>query len=71
MLTRSLDQLGRTGAFHHLIKRKVTAHDSGLITLRVIQNKIVCLTLTADGVFGKKLEEKLKERKKQKDLLKD
>ena len=57
-----------TGAFHHLIGRKAAAKDSGLITLKDILNKLVYLPLTA---FEKTLEEKLKERKEQKDSFKD
>ena len=64
MSTKSLDLLGRPGAIHHLIRRKAAAQDFGLITLKDIQNKIVCLPLTTDGVFGKELEEKLKNVKK-------
>ncbi|XP_062621452.1 uncharacterized protein LOC134283032 [Saccostrea cucullata] len=71
MSTKALDQMGRAGAFHHLIRRKTAAQDSGLYTLKDIHSKIICLPLSEDGVFGKKLEEKLKERKEQKDSLKD
>ena len=62
MSTKSLDLLGRPGAIHHLIRRKAAAQDFGLITLKDIQNKIVCLPLTTDGVLGKELEEKLNKR---------
>ena len=73
MSTKSLDQLGRTGAFLYWIRRKAAKQDSVLNTLKDNQIKIVCLhvLLTTDEVFGKKLEEKLKERKEQKDSLKD
>ena len=53
MATKSLDQLGRTGAFHHLIGRKATAQDSDLITLKDIHNKIVCLPLYGRRSFWK------------------
>ena len=39
--------------------------------MKDVHSKIICLPLSDDGVFGKKLEEKLKERKEQKDSLKD
>lgn len=71
MSTKALDQMGRTGALHHLIRRKAAAQDTGLVTLKDIHSKIISLPLTNDGVFGKKLEEKLKERKEQKDSIKD
>ncbi|XP_078318693.1 uncharacterized protein LOC144620787 [Crassostrea virginica] len=71
MSVKALDQMGRTGAFHHLIRRKTAAQDTGLYTLKDVHSKIICLPLSDDGVFGKKLEEKLKERKEQKDSLKD
>ena len=67
MSTKSFDQLDRTGAFHHQIRRKAAAQESGLITLKDIQNEIACSPLIADGISGKKLKEKLKERKEQKD----
>ena len=66
MSTKSLDLLGRPGAIHHLIRRKKAAQNSGLITLKDIQNKIVCLPLTTDGVFGKELEVKLKKKREEK-----
>ena len=37
MSNKSLDQVGRTGAFHHLVRRKAAAADSGLGTLKEVQ----------------------------------
>lgn len=54
-----------------MIKREAAAQDTGLVTLKGIHSKIISLLLTNDGVFGKKLEGKLKERKEQKDSIKD
>ena len=71
MSVKALDQMRKTGAFHHLIRRKTAAQDTGLYTLKDVHNKIICLPLSDDGVFGQKLEEKLKERKEQKDSLKE
>lgn len=56
MSQKSLDQLGRTGAFHHMIRRKCASSDSGLNNLKDIQAKTLYLPLTEDGVFGKGLE---------------
>ena len=71
MSTKSLDQVGRSGAFHHLIRRKAAAADSGLSNLKDVQAKVLYLPLSSDGVFGKGLEEKLEKRKEQKDQLED
>ncbi|KAK6179632.1 hypothetical protein SNE40_011946 [Patella caerulea] len=62
MSTKGLDQLGRTGAFHHMTRRTVAMSDTSLFQLhnaRTISN----LPLTADGVFGVDLEKTLKDRK--------
>ena len=53
---KALDQMGRTGGFHHLIRRKTTAQDTGLYTLKDVHSKIICFLLSDDGVFVKKLE---------------
>jgi hypothetical protein len=55
MSQKSLDQLGRTGAFHHMIRRKCASSDSGLNNLKDIQAKTLYLPLTEDGMFGKQL----------------
>ena len=61
MSAKALDQVGRAGAFHHIIPRK--AADTGLNNLKDVQAKVLYLPLTGDGVFGKGLEENLKKRK--------
>ena len=71
MSTKILDQLGRAGAFHHLIRRKCASHDSGLNNLTNVTSKMIYLPLTGDGVFGSGLEKELKHRKDQKDQIKD
>ena len=71
MSTKALDQVGRTGAFHHIIRRKAAASDTGLNNLKEVQAKVFYLPLTEDGVFGKGLEENLKKRKEQKEQLSD
>ena len=68
MSTKTLDQFGRTGAFHHMVRRKAACADSGLSGLDV-QSKVLCLPLSGDGVFGKGLQDQLKQRKEQKDQL--
>ena len=71
MSTKALDQVGRSGAFHHIIRRKAAVSDSGLNNLKDVQAKVLYLPLTGDGVFGKGLEESLKKRKEQKEQLTD
>ncbi|MCG8076955.1 MAG: hypothetical protein JAY75_12015 [Candidatus Thiodiazotropha taylori] len=71
MATKALDQVGRSGAFHHIIRRKAAASDTGLNNLKDVQAKVLYLPLTGDGVFGKGLEENLKKRKEQKEQLSD
>jgi hypothetical protein len=68
---KSLDQFGRTGAFNHMIRRKAAASESGLNTLKDIQAKVLYLPLTAEGVFGEGLEDKLEKRKEQREQLKE
>jgi hypothetical protein len=47
--SKTLDQLGRTGAFHHMIRRKCASSDSGLNNLKDIQAKTLYLPLTDPG----------------------
>ena len=37
MSAKALDQAGRSAAFHHIIRRKAAASDSGLKNLREVQ----------------------------------
>ena len=71
MSTKALDQVGRSGAFFHIICRKAAISDTGLNTLKDVQSKVLFLPLSGDGVFGKGLEDRLKHRKEQKDQLND
>ena len=71
MSTKTLDQVGRAGAFHHIVRRKAAASDTGLSSVKDVNTKIHCLPLSDEGVFGKGLEEKLKQRKDQKEQLSD
>lgn len=69
MSTKSLDQAGRTGAFFHLIRRKATSEDTGLVKLKDMKSKSQYLPLTADGLYGKALEDSLEKRKERKEQL--
>ena len=55
MTTKGLDQLGRTGAFHHIIRRQLAMTDTSLFTLEDNRD-ISDLPLSSKGVFGDKLE---------------
>ncbi|XP_045166643.2 uncharacterized protein LOC123530024 [Mercenaria mercenaria] len=70
---KSLDQIARAGAFHHLIRRNATLIDTGLYGYKGYSHAVMSLPLRADGVFGtdfdKKIEEKSKLRKNLNDFL--
>ena len=71
MSTKVLDQLGRTGAYDHYIRRKATMVDTGLDTVKDVAKHADLLPLTGDGVFGKEFETKLKDRKEKNKEYKD
>ena len=71
MSTKALDQVGHAGAFHHIVRRKAAASDTGLNYLRDVQAKVLYLPLSGEGVFGKGLEGNLQKRKEQKEQLSD
>lgn len=71
MSTKALDQVGRTGAFHHMIRRKAAVTESGLNNIKDVQEKILYLPLAGDGVFGSALSSQLKQRKERNDQLND
>ena len=62
MSVKVMDQTARTGAFHHLIRRKATVVDTGLEDITELNDKFMSLKLTSEGVLGKDFEEKLKSR---------
>ncbi|KAJ8305842.1 hypothetical protein KUTeg_016387 [Tegillarca granosa] len=68
MSTKTLDQSGRCGAFHHIIRRQITmtdTHPHEFDDLRRISN----LPLNSEGAFGNNLENTLKvTREKHKNL---
>jgi len=70
MTTKSLDQVGRSGAFHHIVRRAVTMTDTGLYELEDA-SKFTNLPLSGDGLFGKDLESLLKSRKEMKKQMED
>ena len=59
--TKSLDQMSRTGAFHHLSRRKVTIADTGLHAFNYLKKTAAIAPLSVDGIFGHEFERKLKE----------
>ena len=71
MSTKTLDQLGRTGAYSHIIRRKATIVDMGLDSVKDIAKQAELLPLTGEGVLGSAFEEKLKDRKEKLKEMKD
>jgi hypothetical protein len=71
MSTKSLDQTARTGAFHHLIRRRAAMADTGLQDVRDLKDHLFKLPFSHEGVFGSGLEQKLKERKELNSQLSD
>ncbi|XP_045165906.2 uncharacterized protein LOC123529589 [Mercenaria mercenaria] len=70
MSARLLDQVGRTGAFHHISRRAVAMTDTGLYEQHD-SLEFSNLPLTGDGVFGVELEALLKSRKEKKKQVDD
>ena len=65
MTTKCLDEIGRAGAFYHIIRRMVTMSDTALYELDDT-SEFNYLPLSGEGVFGKGLEDLLKSRKEKK-----
>lgn len=63
MSTKTVDQIGRSGAYDHIIRRKATIVDMGLENIKDVAKQADLLPLTADGVMGFSFETKLKDRK--------
>ena len=70
MTTKGLDQIGRAGAFHHIIRRSLAMTDTALYELSDA-SKFQNLPLSGEGVFGTGLETMLKARKEQKKQLEE
>jgi hypothetical protein len=62
MSTKAVDQVARTGAFHHLIRRKAVMEDTGLNDIKELKTPLLSLPLSSSGVFGGKFEQTLKDR---------
>ncbi|CAG2211423.1 unnamed protein product [Mytilus edulis] len=62
MSTKSVDQVARAGAFHHLIRRKLVMEDTGLNDIKELKISLISLPLSSSGVFGDKFEQTLKDR---------
>ena len=61
--TKTLDQLGRTGVYSHIIRRKAIIVDMGLDSVKDIAKQVELLPLTGEGILGSAFEEKLEDRK--------
>ncbi|XP_053378169.1 uncharacterized protein LOC128547997 [Mercenaria mercenaria] len=70
MSTKGLEQLGRTAALHHIIRRSLAMSDTALYDLSDA-NDFRNLPLRGDGVFGGDLDGLLKNRKEKKKQLED
>ncbi|VDI37683.1 Hypothetical predicted protein [Mytilus galloprovincialis] len=62
MSTKSLDQVARAGAFHHLIRRKSYFRGHSLNDIKELKHPLVSLPLTKSGVIGDNMEQTLKDR---------
>ena len=71
MSTKSLDQMARTGAFHHLIRRKATIADTGLHEFNDLKKTAAKAPLSGDGIFDPEFEKKLKEKQEKDKQLSD
>ena len=60
--TKALDQFGRTGAFHHLVRRKTTVAYMGLHEFKDLQKTASTSPLAGEGIFGEEFKQKLKNR---------
>lgn len=65
MSTKALDQAGRSGAFHHIVRRTVAMTDTGLYELSD-STEFSNLPLSGEGLFGSGLEPLLRSRKDKK-----
>lgn len=70
MSTKCLEQIGRTGAFHHIVRRCCTMTDTALYSLSD-RDRFYDLPLSSEGVFGPGFATLLKDRKEQKKLVDD
>ena len=57
MTTKTLDQIGKAGAYHQMTRRKAAIFDTGLDDYKDYSSTIMSLPLTAEGVFGSQFDE--------------
>ena len=69
--TKTLDQFCKTGAFHHLVRRRATVADTGLHEFKDLQKAALTAPLSGDGIFGEEFEKKLKNRQEKDKQLSD
>lgn len=69
--TKALDQMGRAGAFHHLVRRKATVADTDLYEYKDLSNTALYSPLSGESMFGKDFEKRLKERQEKDRQLSD
>ena len=62
MTTKSLDQVARAGAFHHMSRRKAAVYDTRLDEYKDYASTIMALPFTSEGVFGSQFDDKLKSK---------
>ncbi|XP_045185076.2 uncharacterized protein LOC123543076 isoform X1 [Mercenaria mercenaria] len=60
--SKTLDQIGRSGALHHLIRRKSALYDTGLSEYKDYASTVMSLPLASDGIFGSEFDQKLKSK---------
>ena len=70
MSTKCLEQIGRTGALHHIVRRCCTMTVTALYSLSD-RDKFYDLPLSSEGVFGPGFATLLKDRKEQRKLVDD
>ena len=70
MTTKGLDQIGRAGAFHHIVRRACCMKDTGLHE-QSDKWDYYNLPLSSDGVFGKELHSLLKDKKEERKQVDD
>lgn len=70
MSTKCLDQISRSGAFHHIVRRSCCMKDTGLHE-QTDKWDYYNLPLSGDGVFGKELESLLKDKKEKRKQVED
>ena len=63
--------MARTGAFHHLSRRKATIADTGLHEFNDLKKPAATAPLSGSGIFGPEFEKKLKQKQEKDKQLSD